>query len=64
MASNQRIGAAARDIQLGRDGMADCNWQPVPKRTSIGFHAANVFAVRVPVELGQRLEEGRQILYW
>ena len=43
--------------------MADCDGQAVTQRTGIGLDAANIVAVRVAVELGQRLEEGGQILY-
>ena len=33
----------------------------VPERAGVGLDAANVVAVRVAVELGQRLQEGRQV---
>ena len=41
---------------------ADRDWQAVSERARVGLDAANVVAVRVAVELGQRLQEGSQIL--
>src|SRR5829696_7688906 len=38
--------------------------QSMTERTSVGLNPGNIVAVRVAVELGQRLEERHQILYW
>src|SRR5215207_124181 len=43
--------------------MADRNGQPVTERTRVGLNTANIIAVRVAVEVRQRLEEGGQLLH-
>src|SRR5688500_6595049 len=44
--------------------MANRYRQSMTERTSVRLNPANIVAVRVAVELGQRLEKRRQILYW
>src|SRR5215218_3961582 len=60
--AEQNVCTAAGDVQLGRQRMADGDWQPVPEGSGIGLDSPDLVAVGVPVERRQRLQEGRQVL--
>ena len=47
--AHEHICATLRNIQLGRERVADGDGQSVTQWTGIGLHAANVVAVRVAI---------------
>ena len=60
--AGEHVGAAARHVELGRDGVADGDGQAVAERPGVGLDARDLVAVGVPVQPGQRLQERGQLL--
>src|SRR5829696_1233013 len=61
--TDEYVGPSAGDVKLGRDRVADSDRQAMTEWPGIGLNSANVFAVRMAIELRQRLEKRCQFLH-